>query len=87
MENPRHREAIVLFSAQSERRRSEYVVDCILQAQQENRLDETIRRIISEALKDVAISTPIAEKATVNLHTTENLSDLPDVLLSSLDDI
>ena len=87
MDNMRHREAFDLFSAQSAKRRSEYVVDCILQTQQENRLDETIRRIISEALKDVAISAPIAEMATADLHTTENLSDLPDVLLSSLDDI
>ncbi len=87
MENPRHREAFILFSAQSGKRRSEYVVDCILQAQQDNRLEETIRKVITETLKDVSISARATESITTDLRTTECLSDLPDSLISSLDEI
>lgn len=87
MENLRHREAFALFSAQSGKRRSEYVVECILQAQQENHLEETIRRIITEALSSVPVAAPAVERTTADLQTTKSLADLPDVLLSSLDDI
>jgi len=87
MENPRHREAFVLFSAQSGKRRSEYVVDCILQAQYECRLEETMRKVLTEALKDINLPALAMEKNTTVLQMTETLSDLPDVLLTSLDEI
>ena len=87
MDNLRHREAFALFSAQSGKRRSEYVVECILQAQRENRLEETIRKILTEALKDMTLHTRVLEKKSTDLQMTESLSDLPDVLLSSLNDI
>lgn len=85
MENPRHREAFALFSAQSGKRRSEYVVDCILQEQQENHLEKTMRRIITEALKEITLAVPDAKNKT--LRTTNRISDLPDALLNSLDEI
>ena len=87
MENPRHREAFTLFSAQSGKRYSEYVVDCILKTQEISRLEETIRKVIKETLKDVSFSTPVRESTTAVLRTTESISDLPDALLSSLDEI
>ena len=87
MENPRHRQAFDLFSAQSGKRRSEYVVDCILQVQQDNRLEEMMRRVIPEVLSGIALTAPAPESMTTDLHTTENLSDLPDALLSSLEEI
>lgn len=87
MENPRHREAFVLFSAQSKKQRSEYVVNCILQARQENRLEEIMRKVFTEALKDITLPALAMEKKTTELQMTETLSDLPDVLLSSLDEI
>ena len=87
MENTRHREAFALFSAQSGKRRSEYVVDCILQAQHENRLEETIQKVVTEALKDITLPALAMDKKTTDLQMTESLSDLPDVLLSSLDNI
>jgi hypothetical protein len=87
MENLRHREAFALFSAQSAKRRSEYVADCIIKAKDENRLVETIHQIIMEALRGVSFSTPIAENKTADLQTTENISELPDALLSSLEEI
>ena len=88
MENLRHREALALFSVQSGRLRSEYVVDCILQTQKENRLEDTMRRVISEALNGISLTAPNMEKKTmIDLQMTESLSDLPDTLLSSLDEL
>lgn len=87
MENPRHREAFALFSAQSGKQRSEYVVDCIIKAQDENRLEKTIQQIIVEALKSISFSTPVEENKTADLQTTEKIADLPDALLSSLEEI
>ena len=87
MENLRHREAFALFSAQSGKRRSEYVVDCIIKAQDENRLVETMQQIIMEALKGIPFSIPVVENKTADLQTTENITELPDALLSSLDEI
>jgi hypothetical protein len=87
IENPRHREAFALFSAQSAKRRSEYVVDCIIKAQDENRLVETMQKIIMEALRGISFSTPAAENKTADLQTTENISELPDALLTSLEEI
>ena len=87
MENLRHRKAFVLFSAQSGKLRSEYVVDCILQVQYENHLEETMRKVLKEAFKDITLAVTDTEKTTTDLQMTESLSDLPDVLLSSLDEI
>jgi hypothetical protein len=87
MENPRHREALALFSTQSGKRRSEYVVDCIIKVQNENRLVQTIQQTITGALKGISFSTPTAENKTASLQTTDNIAELPDVLLSSLEEI
>jgi len=87
MENLRHREAFALFSAQSAKRRSEYVVDCIIKAQDENRMVETIQQIIMGALKGISFSNPIAENKTADLQITVDITELPDALLSSLEEI
>ena len=87
MENPRHREAFELFNTQSGKLRSEYVVDCILKVQNENRLEEILRQIIKEELKHVSFSATDFKSKSADLHTTENISDLPEALISSLDEI
>ncbi len=87
MHNPRHRNAFELFSAQSNKLRSEFVVNCILESQEENRLEKTIQRVIEVALIDVSIFAPVPKNAEIELQTTESISDLPDVLLSSLDEM
>jgi hypothetical protein len=46
-----------------------------------------IRKGLTETLKDITLPTRILEKKTTDLQMTESLSDLPDVLLSSLDEI
>lgn len=87
MQNPRHREAFTLFSEQPNKLRSEYVVNCILKSQEENRLEDTIRRVIEAALKNTAFSIADSQGAEVSLQATNDISDLPEALLSSLDDI
>lgn len=87
MENPRHCKALTLFSAQSGKLRSEYVIDCILKAQQENRIENTIRQVILEALKEVSLSVPAIQNTAAGLRTTENITELPEALLSSMDEI
>jgi hypothetical protein len=47
-----------------------------------------MRRVISEALNGISLTAPAMEKkAMIDLQMTESLSDLPDALLSSLDEI
>lgn len=87
MENPRHREALYLFSAQSSKLRSEFVIDCILKAQQENRIEEVIRQIITDTLSVISLSPSMHSDISPELHATENISDLPEALICSLDDI
>ncbi len=86
MENPRHREALTLFSAQSSKLRSEYVIDCILKAQQESRIEEMIRQAITDTLAGVSLSPLIHSDTSPELQVTENISDLPEALICSLDD-
>ena len=87
MENPRHQKAFELYTAQSGKLRSEYVVDCILKVQHENRLEKILRQIIKEELKNVPFSVTAYKSKSEDLHTTDKISELPEALLSSLDDI
>jgi acetoacetate decarboxylase len=87
MDNPRHREALALFSAQSSKLRSEFVIDCILKAQQENRIEEVIRQTITDTLAGISLRPSVHSDTSPELHATENISDLPEVLICSLDDI
>jgi hypothetical protein len=42
---------------------------------------------MTETMKGITLAAPAMEKTTTDLQMTESLSDLPDVLLSSLDEI
>ena len=87
MENQRHRRAFAIFSTQASKLRSEFVVNCILACEDEKFLEKTIRHTIEEALKDVSFSVSNLREESVELQMTENVAELPDVLLTSLDDI
>ncbi|HWR20047.1 MAG TPA: hypothetical protein VN608_10530 [Clostridia bacterium] len=84
MSNPRHVEALALFSAQPDRSRSEFIINCILQAEQESRLEAVIRKSVSEALEGIRFveRKPLPEKEAA---LTDNISDLPGALLSMMD--
>jgi len=87
MNNARHVKALKLFSAQPDKGRSEFVIDCILKTQQENRLEETIRQTILETLSRLSLSASSNPVAPSELHSTNNLSELPESLLYAMDDI
>ena len=87
MENPRHREALSLFSAQSSKLRSEFVIDCILKAQQENRIEEVIRQTITDTLAGISLEPSTHSDISPELQATESISDLPEALICALDDI
>ena len=81
MNNPRHVEAYKLFEMQPDKLKSEFVIGCILQSQQQNRLEEIIRCTISEALKGVSPTVITRELPA----PTRLQSDLPDALLHAMD--
>ena len=85
MNNPRHIEALKLFSEQTEKMRSEFVIDCILKAQQEKKMEEAIRKTISEMLTGTSLSVSVNSDAPPNLQSTENISDLPKELICAMD--
>ena len=87
MQNTRHREAFTIFTAQPTKLRSEFVVNCILESQVEIRMQRTIREVISVALKDATFMTAVPQQAAGSIQATEDVSDLPDALLSSLEEI
>lgn len=87
MNNPRHTKALKLFSAQTDKRRSEFVIDCILKAQQEKQIEEVIRKTISEALTGILLSGSVNSDAPLNLQSTENISDLPKELICAMNGI
>ena len=87
MQNPRHIEAFDLFISQPNKLGSEFVVNCILAAQEENRLEEMVRQVVMENLKDVTLSVHNPPRAGVDMQTTEDLSCLPDALIDSLEEI
>jgi hypothetical protein len=87
MNNPRHAEALKLFSEQPDKVRSEFAIDCILKAQQESRLEEVIRQTISKALVGVSLSGLVKSETSPKLQSTDNISDLPEALIFAMDDI
>jgi len=87
MNNPRHVEALSLFSAQSDKIRSEFVIDCILKTQQEGHIEEVIRQTILKALAGISLHVSDSSEASSQPQSTENISDLPEALLFAMDDI
>ena len=86
MENPRHREALSEFDAQPDKLRSEFVIGCILQAKQEQRMEGIIRQTITDALSGIRFSATDSLPAK-ETEPTEDIAELPDALLSAMDGI
>ena len=87
MENPRHRKAFSVFCSQSSKLRSEFVVNCILDSMEENRIEEIIRKTVGEALKNASFFISDSPDISTDLKTTEDVSELPDILLTSMEEI
>lgn len=82
MSNSRHVEALEIVSAQPDKLRSEYIISCILQAKQEQRMEEMLRRVFSEMMMGRRMT--VQQEQTIS-PTTEDISDLPDVLLTMME--
>jgi hypothetical protein len=87
LNNPRHVEALRLFSAQPDKIRSEFVIDCILKTQQEDHMEEVIRQTIINVLEGFSLHVSDTSKTPSKLQSTENISDIPQALLFAMDDI
>jgi hypothetical protein len=87
MNNPRHVEAFKQFSAQPDKMRSEYIISCILKSQQDDRMEEVIRKTLLKALAEIPLHISDTSETTSKPKSTENISDLPDVLVSAMDDV
>jgi hypothetical protein len=74
MNNPRHVEALKLFSAQPDKMRSEFIIDCI-------------RQTVSNALAGISLHVSDISDSPPKIQPTENISDLPDELVASMNDI
>ena len=85
MDNPRHREAEALFTQQSSRQRTEYVVNSILTGHQSEILEQIVRQAIRDELRNVAPQL----QATLpgETDTDVQLSDLPGSLIHALEEL
>lgn len=87
LNNPRHVEALKLFSAQSDRTRSEFVIDCILRAHQVEHMEAVIRQTVSEALAGITSQVLASSEKPFKPQQTENISDLPETLVAAMDEM
>ncbi len=59
LSDPQHRRAWVLLQQMPSVRRKEFLVQSILAAEQTNRLEKSIRKVVREELQAVNITAPI----------------------------
>lgn len=79
MDDPRHREAESLITGQTSRKRTEYIVESILAANQSDMLEAAVRHAIRDELNRLHLSAvPQPEPET-------SLSDIPDSLINALE--
>ena len=85
MDNPRHREAEELFARQASRQRTEYVVTSILTAHQTESLEQVVRQVIRDELRNA-----VPQLQTTSPGETDagiQLSDLPCSLIRALEEL
>ena len=85
MDNPRHREAEALFTQQSSRQRTEYVVNSILTAHQSEILEQIVRQAIRDELRNAAPQLQL--RLPGQTDTDVQLSDLPGSLIHALEEL
>lgn len=90
MEHPRHAEASRILNHQPVGRRTEFIVDCILQHDQTAKLEKAVCAAVREELRNFSHyqAPDRLENAHAVLRPDEaKLSDVPDSLLHALDDL
>jgi len=85
MDDPRHREAEALFARQASRQRTEYVVNSILTAHQTESLEQVVRQVVRDELRNVKLppQTTVPEETDSGVQ----LSDLPGSLIRALEEL
>lgn len=73
-----------MFTVQPNKLSSEFVVNYILAEQDENRLEKTMRQVISEALKGVALSDWNPSGTGTEIQTTNGVSNQADTPLDEI---
>ena len=77
--DPQHRRAWALLQQVPPARRKEFLVQAILAAEQTNRLEESIRKVVREELQAVSITTSVPSPPPDNA--------IPDAALSFLNSL
>ena len=85
MDNPRHREAESLFARQASRQRTEYVVTSILTAHQTESLEQVVRQVVRDELRNAA--PPLQNTLQGKTNADVQLSDLPGSLIHALEEL
>ncbi|MPM00237.1 hypothetical protein DesLBE_3960 [Desulfitobacterium sp. LBE] len=80
-----HREAEALLAGQASRRRTEFVVTCILAASQKEGLEQTIRQAVRDELRHIKL--PLSNRLTEETDRDVQLSDLPGSLIHALEEL
>ena len=62
LDEPQHRRAWALLQQVSPAKRKEFLVQSILAAEQTNRLEESIRKVVREELQTVNITAPVSSQ-------------------------
>lgn len=85
MDNPRHLEAEALFASQASRQRTEYVVACILEANQRESLGQIVRQAVRDELCNIKL--PPQTTQPDGADSDVQLSDLPGSLIHALEEL
>jgi hypothetical protein len=85
MDNPRHMEAEALFESQASRQRTEYVVACILEANQRESLGQIVRQAVRGELCNIKLPQQITQPDGADSDV--QLSDLPGSLIHALEEL
>jgi len=84
MDDPRHREAERLFSQQTNRQRTDFVVSSILAAAQTERLEQLVRQAVREELQNLRLA---EVPQTLTPDTAVQLKELPGSLIHALEEL
>ena len=66
LSDPQHRRAWVLLQQMPSARRKEFLVQAILAAEQTDRLEKIIRKVVREELQATSISTSVSSQPSAN---------------------
>jgi len=84
MDDPRHREAERLFTQQTSRQRTEFVVSSILALEQNVQLEQVVRQAVREELNQHRVTVPSSTNVP---EAAVHLEELPDSLIHAFEEL